>query len=325
MNNKLQQNLISLIRERVPKEKNLANYLAEKLMLGRESVYRRLRSEIQFTFDEIATLSLDLGFSVDNLIGTKKTENALFNIHILKQSSECLNLYNTKMLEYRQLFLEMNKNPHTKIHMSINSIPYYFHINYENLSRFRSYKFLHQIQKIGINDKFMDFKLPDEILETHRLFYQDIQKIPDVTIIMDNNIFWSAAKDIEYFYRRGLLNENDLRVLKDELLDVVDMLEEMATKGVSRSGAKVSMYYSSIDLEASYVHFESGENNLAQVRVFSISAIDTYDERLCRLQKEWIESLKKYSVLISKSGEIQRFEYMNKQRGYINKIPKLDC
>ena len=323
MDNKVQENFIAVIREKLPQEQKLVNYLEEKLILGRESVYRRLRGEIPFTFAEVMTLSLDLKFSVDNIIGAKKDGNALFNIHML-QSSNCLSIYKNKMLEYGRMFREMSKRPNSRARVSINTLPYYFHIKYENLSRFRIYKFLHQSQKIGVNDKFEDFKLPAEVLETHQLFNQDIQKIPDITIIMDNNIFWSAAKDIEYFFRRGLLNADDLRVLQDELLDVVDMLEEMATKGVSRSGSKVSIYYSSVDLEASYLHFESDDWNFAQVRVFSISAIDSYDERLCKIQKEWIDSLKKYSILISGSGEIQRFEYMNKQRGYINKIPNLD-
>ena len=323
MHDQAQNNLIAIIRAKVPQENKLATYLADKLVLGKESVYRRLRGEIPFTFAEIATLSLDLGFSVDNIIGIKKSGNALFNIHML-QSTECLSIYKNKMSEYGKLFRKMSDDPHSEAFVSVNSLPYYFHIKYENLSRFRIYKFLHQSQKIGVNDKFADFKLPDVILETHQQFNQDIQRIPNITIIMDNNIFWSAAKDIEYFFRRGLLNEDDLRLLQGELLDIVDMLEEMATKGVSRSGSKVSIYYSSVDLEASYLQFESGDWSFAQVRVFSISAIDSYDERLCKIQKKWIESLKKYSVLISGSGEIQRFEYMNKQRGYINKIPHLD-
>ena len=323
MNNQLQKTLVAAIRERFPQEKNLASYLADKLKLGRESVYRRLRGEIYFTFDEIATLSLDLGFSVDNIIGTRKNENALFNIHMLQQS-DYLDIYRNKMLEYGRIFSDMSKKPGAKARVSINTLPYYFHISYEHLSRFRIYKWLHQNQKIGVNDKFAEFKLPPEILETHKVFYRDIRKIPDITVIMDNNIFWSAAKDIEYFKKRGLLTEEDVQVLQRELLDIVDKLEETATKGVSESGAKVSIYCSSVDLEASYLHFEHGDWHFAQVRVFSISAIDSYDDRLCRIQKNWIESLKKYSVLISGSGEIQRFEYMNKQRGYINKIPNLD-
>jgi hypothetical protein len=323
MDNKVQENFIAVIREKLPQEQKLVNYLEDKLILGRESVYRRLRGEIPFTFAEVMTLSLDLKFSVDNIIGAKKSENALYNIHML-QSLDYVNIYKTKILEYGKMFREVSKKPNTQARMSINTLPYYFHIKYENLSRFRIYKWLHQNQKIGVNSKFTDFELPDGIMETHQIFYQDIQKIPDITIIMDNNIFWSAAKDIEYFFRRGLLNEDDLQILKNELLDIVDMLEEMATKGVSKGGAKVSVYYSSIDLEASYLHLESDDWHFSQLRVFSISAIDSFDDRLCQIQKEWIDSLKKYSVLISQSGEIQRFEYMNKQRGYINKIPNLD-
>ena len=137
---------------------------------------------------------------------------------------------------------------------------------------------------------------------------------------MDDNVFWSATKDIEYFMKRGLLSKDDVRTLQTELHEMVDMLEQMATDGVSRSGAKVSIYISSVDIEASYLYFESEGFRFSQVRIFSISAIDSYNEGLCNIQKEWIESLKKYSVLISKSGEIQRFEYLNKQREYIDKI-----
>ena len=323
MNEQLHKNLIAVIREKVPQGENLALYLSDKLSLGKESVYRRIRGEIYFTFDEIATLSLDLGFSVDNVIGTKKNENTLFNTHML-QNVGYLDIYKNKMLEYGRMFREMENDPNAEVHMSINSLPYYFYINYTNLARFRIYKSLHQCQKIGINDKFTTFELPKDILETHEIFCQDIQKIPKITIIMDNHIFWSAAKDIEYFYRRGLLTEEDLELLRAELHDIVNMLSEAATKGVSKSGTKMSIYYSSVDLESSYLHFESGDWHLAQTRVFSISAIDSYDDRLCRILKEWIDSLKKYSVLISRSGEIQRFEYMDKQRGYIDKVPFLD-
>jgi len=319
MNLQLQDNLIATIRERIPEGKNLTSYLSEKLILGRESVYRRLRGEINFTFDEIATLSLDLGFSLDNVIGYKKDENALFNIHML-QKSDYFDIYINKMLEYGRMFREMGKHPDTKARVSVNTMPYFFHIKYKNLSRFRIYKWLHQNQKIGTNDPFSSFNLPEKILDAHKVFYQDTLQIPDITIIMDNNIFWSAAKDIEYFFKRGLLSEDDVKLLQDELYDMINLLEQMTTEGVTKSGTKISIYVSAVDLEASYLHFESGGVQFSQVRIFSISAIDSHNEGLCKIQKEWIESLKKYSVLISQSGEMQRFEYLNKQREHVGKI-----
>jgi len=324
MNNQIQQILIDTIREKVPQGKNLAVYLADKLALGRESVYRRLRGEIYFTFDEIALLSRDLGFSIDNIVGIKSGDNALFNIHMLQGGSDVLDIYVNKMNEYGRMFSEMSEHSDLKARFSINTLPYYLHIGYNNLSRFRIYKWLHQNLKIDSNNKFADFELPEYITDAHKNLYQNIQKIPSVTIIMDNNIFWSASKDIEYFMKRGLLSKEEVEVLQGEMLEIVSELETMAIEGTSSNGARVSLYISLVDLEASYLHIENDERQFSQVRVFSISAIDSFNEKLCRIQKEWIDSLKKYSVLITRSGEIQRFEYMKRQRMYIAKIGNME-
>ena len=319
MNDNVRNYLIKTIQEKIPAGTSMAVYLSDTLNIGRESVYRRIRGEINFTFDEIAILSLRLGFSVDNLIGLKQSDNALFNIHML-QNSDYFDIYVNKMKEYGSLFREMHDLPNTKALASVNTLPYFLHIKYENFSRFRIYKWLYQNQKINSNDKFADFALPEKVLKTHEEFYQDVQRIPNITIIMDDNIFWSAAKEIKYFLQRGLLSKDDVMALRDELYDMLETIEQIAAEGVNKSGVKVLLYVCAVDLEASYMHIEYGDSQFAQVRIFSISAIDSYNEGLCKIQKEWIESLKKFSVLISESGEMQRFEYLNKQYEYIDRI-----
>ena len=319
MNNRIHENLIETIREHLPEGNNLTNYLSATLNIGRESAYRRIRGEINFTFEEIAVLSRELGFSVDNIIGIKKNENALFNIHML-QKMDYVDIYVNKMNEYARLFRETSQQMETKARISINTLPYFFHINYEALSKFRIYKWLYQNQKVSPTERYADFILPEKVLNAHKRLYQDIQMVKNVTIIMDNDVFWSMAKEIEYFYKRGLLVDEDLESLKTELLEMVNVLEEWATKGVNKNGAKIYMYISAVDLEASYLHYEYGAGQFSQVKIFSISAIDSFDIDLCKIQKEWIESLKRYSVLISESGEMQRFDYMNRQRDYISKL-----
>ena len=317
------ENIVKAIRNSIPGNANLTNYLSDTLNIGRESAYRRVRGEINFTFDEVAKLSQELGFSVDNIIGVRRDENALFNIHML-QKLDYFDIYVNKMLEYGRLFCRSSQKYETKARMAINTLPYFFHINHEYLSRFRIYKWLYQNHKIGPGDKFADFILPDKVLKAHETFYKDIQCVPDITLVIDNNVFWSAAKDIEYFYKRGLVSYDDLSALKQELHKIVNTIEQVATDGVSKRGVRINIYISAVDLEASYVHFEYGDKQFAQVRIFSISAIDSYNEGLCKIHKEWIESLKIYSVLITESGEMQRFEYTSKQREYIDTILKFD-
>ena len=319
--NKMQDNLIAAIRESIPEGTNLTNYLSDMLNIGRESVYRRLRGEINFTFEEVATLSQNLNISLDNLVGVKKDANALFNIHML-QKIDYFDIYVNKMLEYGKLFRETSAQMQTKARISVNTIPYFFHISYEALSKLRIYKWLYQNQKIKPGDKYSDFILPQKVLDAHHTFHQDIQKVPCITIIMDNNVFWSVTKEIEYFWKRNLLSDDDVVVLKEELHRMVDVIEKMAIEGLCRNNVKVEMYISAVDLEASYLHYEYGNNQFSQVRIYSISAIDSFDVGICNIQKQWMESQKRYSVLISESGEMQRFEYMNKQREYIDNISK---
>ena len=323
MKKQLQKNLIDTIRKHIPKGVNITNYLADTLILGRESVYRRLRGEINFTFEEIAILSSKLGFSIDNLVGMKKSENALFNIHML-QNSDYFEIYRTKMLEYGKIFCNMGLFHNAKARLAINTLPYFLHIEHDNLSRFRIFKWLYQNQKIDSSCKFSDFALSENILAAHRTFHQDTLSIPNATLIMDNNVFWSVAKEIEYFKKRGLISMEDVKCLKDELYSIINSLEQMATNGVCKNGTKIQIFTCAIDIEASYLHFEYGDNQFSQVRIFAISAIDSYNRRLCEIQKNWIESLKRYSTLISESGEMQRFEYLNGQRDILNTILKIE-
>ena len=54
MKNYIVNELIAAMKERIPRGINLANYLTDALCMGKEAVYRRLRGEVAFTFDEIA-------------------------------------------------------------------------------------------------------------------------------------------------------------------------------------------------------------------------------------------------------------------------------
>ena len=60
MKNYIVNELIAAMKERIPRGINLANYLTDALCMGKEAVYRRLRGEVAFTFDEIAMISNNL-------------------------------------------------------------------------------------------------------------------------------------------------------------------------------------------------------------------------------------------------------------------------
>ena len=83
MKNGIVNELITAMKERIPKGQNLANSLADILYMGKEAVYRRLRGEVAFTIDEVALLSKKLGISIDQIIGNHLSNRVTFDMNLL--------------------------------------------------------------------------------------------------------------------------------------------------------------------------------------------------------------------------------------------------
>lgn len=83
---------------------------------------------------------------------------------------------------------------------------------------------------------------------------------------------------------------------------------------------KVWIYLSNIDFESNYVYLSGDGYECAYLDVYQLNSLATTDPVACKMHREWLESLRKYSTLISASGEKERVAYFNKQRVYINEL-----
>lgn len=95
--------LIAAMKERIPRGINLANYLTDALCMGKEAVYRRLRGEVAFTFDEIAMISCKLGISIDQIIGNHQSNRVTFDLNLL-HSPDPLESYYEIIERYLRIF-----------------------------------------------------------------------------------------------------------------------------------------------------------------------------------------------------------------------------
>lgn len=115
-----------------------------------------------------------------------------------------------------------------------------------------------------------------------------------------------------------MISPEYVRKLKKELLELLDELEEIAVRGAFKSGKEVSIYIANINFEATYSYIATSSYKLSLIRLFAINSITSHDENVFRNVKEWVDSLRKYSVLISQSGEIQRSKFFKDQREIVN-------
>lgn len=293
--------LIQAIKEALPQDRSIAPYLANLLSLGKEAVYRRIRSEVTFSFDEVVLIANDLDISLDILLGKISTQKAVFDLNVLDHKNVITD-YAEIMGYYTKIFQMMSRSTNSMLQSALNVIPYSFFLNYELISKFQLYKWLYQVLPVEDNRPMSEFELPSYMKDTFRNMITQNHSVKKTTFILDRNVFISFAEDITYFAQLKLINDQEKQQLKNELLELIASIEMASIVGKYNTGNEVLFYLSNINFEASYTVLESDNFQMVHLRVFSINIIASQNLRICEIQKKWVESLKGHSTLITGSG-----------------------
>lgn len=319
MNQKLNENLVSAIKDALPEKTNVALYLMDLLSLGKEAVYRRLRGTVSFNIEESALISKDLNISLDHIIGMRSSEKAIFNLNLI-QMPHMMDDYCASMQSYIQAFRKIRPYADSKCQSACSSIPCPLYIEYDLISKFYLYKWAYQMKGFESTLKFAQFVVPQSVIDVHQEFLNEGRLLRNTSFVLSRDMFISLAKDVALFSRLNLLSKIETKQIKDELVDLLSNLESIAGSGSWNVDSEVSFYLSNIDFESSYMYLECSDFELSIFRVFSFGSINSVKPQVCAVHKEWINSLKRSSTLISRSGDVHRAEYFNEQRELLNTI-----
>ncbi len=312
------ENFLSELKQQSPVNSRLVSKLMDMFSLGKEAIYRRLRGEISFTQDETVKIALEFGISLDRLIEESNTGNksrwAVLDMDKLYPSSDFPGQYGYLLDFWTDVFRNMQDSKKASIRCATNVLPYTLTMTHESLSQFRFYKWAYLTQGVQQDFLFSKIVIPPNISELIRKFTEEYRSVPRMLFILDRNIFSGMVNDILYFFHRNLVTDTECIKLKQELLDLISVLEKLTATGMYDSGMEIIIYLSDITLDTTYIHFEYDRHAGCMNRTFFIETMSFCNSQLCHRQKEWIELLKRYSVLITQSGEAQRFDFFNKQR-----------
>ena len=319
MDNHLYQLFLTEIRKAFPKHSLMVNTLADILLIEKGAVYRRLRQDVPFTFNEIALIASHLKISLDSIIGvnTKKMIpfKSLLPNFISPQEADY------KMIEYYIKFLQsMNQSENSEIASVVNMLPHELFSGFQYLFPFYLFiwNFLHN------NDKpipFNQISISPEMNRFLKEYAMEMMKFKKTSLIFDNRVFQLLIDDINYFYSIRLLGEEDILRIKEDLLSVLDYLEKIAVTGqFKETGNSINLYISDIDITTNYVYIESDDIHFSMVKMFLLSSVTSMDDHSFERMKKWIHSLIKISTLITLTNEKQRVIYFEKQRKIINEL-----
>lgn len=320
MKETLNNELIKAVRDKLLDDISVAGYLMETLSIGKEAVYRRLRGDVPFSFNEVIQIAKALGLSLDEIAGNSSSSHGAIFTLSLPESSSLWDYFYTIFRRYRDLYVYLKGDPTAKISVATNVIPFVFHSKHETLTKFRLSRWLHQKQVLQAGVTMKDIQVPENIVSILQEITELLPQIAESYSIWDYSIFNSLIQEIRYFYELNFITPEELSVMKEELMILLDEFEKMAYTGVHENGNKVFIYISNINFDASYGFMEKKDFQISLLHLYTIDHIDSQHPEVCREQKNWIQSLKRYSTLITHCGEAQRTAFFRKQREIVTEL-----
>jgi hypothetical protein len=289
------------------------------LCIGKEAIYRRLRGEVPFTFEELVAISHVLGISLDNIAGSVWQKSKPFQLKLTEYINPTERDY-AQMEEYINILHASRKDLHTEFASSANLFQQTLYIGYDYLNKFYMFKSLYQTNGVDSVKSLDDIKISPRLNDIQKKYQEETMFIKHTFYIWDYMIFRYLVNDIKYYASIHYITEEDVAALKEDLLKFIDKMERLATKGEFETGNRVQLYLSSLNFESTYSYLQTQNMNLSNIIAFTLNSIVSLDTTTFYRLKTWIDSLKRLSTLISESGEIQRVKFFKEQRELVNTL-----
>lgn len=319
MNYGMYDNFVSAIRSKIPKKSELVNILAEMLTIERESVYRRLRGDVPFTFMEALTVSKNLGISLDSIGYGSQDEKPMFME--LSAYQECNNIDYAWLRQLAERIRAIGEKPNSEHGEALSSISPFLWPPYKELTRFFTFREMFQYTTTGPYLKFEEIPVSDELLAIQKTFQEAMQTFSKTFYIMDSDIIQVLLRDIKYFESIHLIRRENVELIKAELAMLLDSLETMAARGkLEGSDNKFELYISDVDIDMTYAYFWSENLSLGTFITFIVRNATTLNQETCEKLRRWVRSLRKVSTLVSDAGEKKRIIFFEAQRAILDTL-----
>jgi len=318
-NNLLYQEFLSAIRKKTENKTKLANRITELLDIDKDAVYRRLRGEVHFSFLEIVAIARNLGISLDRIAGIENDQSRPAQMNISKQVNPTEVDY--EMFEGHVHVLKSIKNePDTMILEAANFLPHYLYQDYEYLSRYYMFRW-NQAGHFGNALPYHEITIPERLRILQKETCEYARDVSSTLYVLNYRVFKNLVNNIQYFVKIRLINQKELSLIKNDLMNFLEYLENVAIKGkYEETGKEVSIFISDIATDANYSCLKTQNMHLTLFRAFILNAVVTFDIQVFEAATAWIRSLQRMSTLISGSSAKFRTMFFEKQRKIVQTL-----
>ena len=317
------RNLLRQLRNRVPQNSKLVTKLVDILGLERMAIYRRLRHEVQFSFEEIVVIAKEFNLSLDSLVGVDARTISPFRFQN-QNNKDPVEIDYPKLEEYIMAIKDTASDPSGEISFASNLLPLPLYTGFKFIYYFYYFKWRYYSVPPNQTKSFHEITFPERLTQISEDIFVNSRKVKNNNYILDNRVFQDFVNDVIYFNSILLISDEDVLHIKDELFRFLDFMEAAAINGFLDDPANnVFIYISETRIDTSYACVCSHSSpRFGLIWSFIFNCILTFEEEALEMMRQRIRSIIRTSSLLSVAGEKQRTLYFETQRKIVEQMQR---
>lgn len=245
----VQETLFHLIKQKLPANETIGNYLSDVLHISPDAVYRRYRGDTALTINEVKRLCNHFSISFDALIEMAEGK-VTFSYPPLNTFDFSLETYLSGILD---AFKRLKALDGAELILSVNNINFFQLLNFPQLVRFKLYFWAKTHLQIPLyqNEKFKHEKTSEKAFSLGKEILQLYSALPSKEIY-DPEFMRGYLRQIHYYFKAHLFEEPEYALfLHDRITLLSGHLNQQATMGkkflygteAPANGNDFSMYF----------------------------------------------------------------------------------
>ncbi|SDJ36590.1 helix-turn-helix domain-containing protein [Chryseobacterium jejuense] len=302
-----QETLLKEIRRKIG-DKSLNDEIANILNISYDAAHRRTSLKAKFSFEEALELAKYYQISLDQFLGT---ENQLVvqRTQPVKTTDDLLNYFENS-LKILNVFQDVTNS---KVYYSAKDIPFFYTISDSILSRFKFYVWMNLLNQDKFLSPFQDFNMQYHSVKNEML--RNLYDKQNVTEIWNDTTILSALRQISFYSEMGLLNNNDIELI---LEDLKNLLMELENKTLEKSNFQI--YINDLVILNNSILFKNEQQCSFFIPFSMFGYMMTNDKITCEDSLSYFEHQIKNSRSLNESGNRERKMFFNKMYEQIERL-----
>jgi len=317
---KIRNDIINTIMKNTPSNVTTTKYVMEVLGISRVSAHRRLKGITPFSYEEIVLLARKMNFFLDEegLIDSKAKYVVDFGNYFYDEVPDII----FKALDRYSTHLSINQKMKKVVNFeTANNLWFVYTLFSDNLFKFFYYKYFQQYHIPSLKSKMKDIKVPDSILDIKKKITDTIADTHNrITLcLVDRNIFFNTINEIQYYYRRNLLDEQELTSIANDIKELLHNLEKGSVDDLY-DGNQYQYYLGMKNIYSNTSYIQNDNQAYSFFYQDNLHPMICYDKQMCELHHNYLQAHKRQSALISGSNEVLQIDFFEKQYKYVQNL-----